>query len=361
MPSTLALCADTDELTALPQQDFSNAVTCNVHGVRESYRKIGLDFAKRAGPARFKKGAYYIGKVLWSKGYRELVDKMKKFKETTGINLPVDCYGAGPDLDEIKAEVARLGLDFRFMGAIDHADPSLHEYKILINPSLSDVVCTTSAEALAMGKFLLCPTHPSNEFFTAFPNTLTYDDANDADFVKQLQALIDTDPARMTEDVSYKLSWESATERFYDASAAGREEQAAYDKWLAHMHGVAAAGLKKTFGIEEQLALTPHDSQKQSAAELRKNLKETHASVKSLEDIGRKIIVGAGVLGGLSAAASSALHANSLANSAPPAPSSAEIPASPQAIRQTGGLRVPAVATQLPPEVRPSLFSPMPT
>jgi hypothetical protein len=57
-------------------------------------------------------------------------------------------------------EWRRTPIPARFLGVKDHAElRDIPEYKIFLNASVTEVLCTTTAEALAMGKFAVIPKH----------------------------------------------------------------------------------------------------------------------------------------------------------------------------------------------------------
>ena len=162
----------------------------NVHGVRHAFLEYGVELSKTLkspeatshpvfGPTADPK-VYFIGKMLWSKGIGSLMELLKYAEESADLKVDFDMYGGGPNFEEAQQRSKKLGLSMEFHGPIDHAAlaPS---HKIFVNPSLSEVLCTTVAEALAMGKFVVVPSHPSNDFFAQFPNCLTY--ANKEEFV----------------------------------------------------------------------------------------------------------------------------------------------------------------------------------
>lgn len=90
--------------------------------------------------------------------------------------------------------------------------PYSFSYKVFLNPSTTDVVCTTTAEALAMGKIVVCANHSSNDFFKQFPNCRTYDDGEG--FVKATRDALTEEPAQLTDAQRHELSWDAATQRF---------------------------------------------------------------------------------------------------------------------------------------------------
>lgn len=130
---------------------------------------------------------------------------------------PIDTYGSGKDYDEIVGEIHKSKLPITPHAGIDHAHPAMHGYRVFINPSTSDVLCTATAEALAMCKKVVIPEHPSNTFFAQFSNTYMYRDP--AEMVRLLHEALATEPVPMSPMEEFTLSWEAASERLLDAAA----------------------------------------------------------------------------------------------------------------------------------------------
>jgi len=119
------------------------------------------------------------------------------------------------ELPKSLHELRRKPIPATFPGRVDHGE--LRDYKIFFNPSISEVLCTTTAEALAMGKFAIIPVHPSNTFFLQFPNCLAY--RNKFEFAATLRWALTHDPEPLTDEQARQFTWEAATDRFVDASA----------------------------------------------------------------------------------------------------------------------------------------------
>lgn len=122
--------------------------------------------------------------------------------------------------DPIKSryELRRHPIPARFLGMKDHAFlRDLTRHKIFLNPSESEVLCTTSAEALAMGKFVILPKHPSNTFFLQFSNCLAYETKQEC--VQHILWALANDPKPLSEEERFQLTWEGANERLFEAAA----------------------------------------------------------------------------------------------------------------------------------------------
>jgi hypothetical protein len=131
-----------------------------------------------------------------------------------------------------------------------HTVNTNQDYKVFINPSLSDVVATTTAEALAMGKWVVCAEHPSNKFFAQFPNCLTYRTPDE--FSAALVHAMARDPAPLSSEQLRKLTWEDATDRFLEVAELPDRPLPVHEQLL---DGVLAAAHQALTGIEPLRAL----------------------------------------------------------------------------------------------------------
>ena len=139
-----------------------------------------------------------------------LFDLLKRYQQTMGRGFAMDFYGSGPDAEAVGRKAASMKKRGLFSGALtmkgyaDHA--ALGSYKIFVNPSVTEVLCTTVAEAIAMGKWVICPKHPSNDFFAQFPNCLQYSTPDE--FVDAVNWALVHDPPPLLPEVSHEWQQE---------------------------------------------------------------------------------------------------------------------------------------------------------
>jgi digalactosyldiacylglycerol synthase len=81
---------------------------------------------KEKGCSGFTNKAYFLGKMVWGKGYRELLDLWSAHKEELN-DIQLDVFGNGEDSSAVREETIRHGLQINLFEGKDHADSSLHE------------------------------------------------------------------------------------------------------------------------------------------------------------------------------------------------------------------------------------------
>ncbi|KAJ8611403.1 hypothetical protein CTAYLR_006512 [Chrysophaeum taylorii] len=198
---------------------------CNVHGVRETFLRIGDDklqqqqqqqqHQQQQRKDKTTSSCYFLGKALWAKGYDQLL-----LLTSDSSSPDIHCFGDGSDLPEIKRKAEALGSRLSFMGRADHGNASVFgAYDVFVNPSISEVLCTATAEALAMGKSVVISRHPSNEFFYAFDKCHTFAPGDRVEFRKALDAAAADRASHDFSDRRASLDWEAATNRLVSAAA----------------------------------------------------------------------------------------------------------------------------------------------
>mmetsp|Transcript_21657 Transcript_21657/g.39755 ORF Transcript_21657/g.39755 Transcript_21657/m.39755 type:complete len:155 (+) Transcript_21657:168-632(+) len=150
-----------------------------------------MSTAQKTGKGR----AYFTGKLLLAKGFNQLLGIEACLRDRTGEHFETDIFGSGPDKHEIRRAFSgdesdksgilislskwsssssgrRHRLPAQFLGKSDHSSLASDEYSILINPSLTEVLSTTTTEAIAMGKWAVIPSLPYNSFCVQFPKRI---------------------------------------------------------------------------------------------------------------------------------------------------------------------------------------------
>ena len=188
------------------QDAFSNGSTSTT-SIATMEEENGKDSETESDISDSDDGEEYEIAQKWSKKFKisNLSNSIKQKTDSIELDLPKSLH-----------ELRKHPIPSSFPGRIDHS-LLRDQYKIFVNPSVSEVLCTTTAEALAMGKFVIIPVHPSNEFFLKFPNCLAY--RNKMEFAANLRWAMYHEPDPLSDELAYEFTWEAATERFIESAA----------------------------------------------------------------------------------------------------------------------------------------------
>lgn len=132
------------------------------------------DYARVAPVEAGNRGVFFLGRLVWNKGLAAIIETAKR------MNLEIDVLGEGPDRAAIERRAADRGAPVRFLGSSTSPWCDMANYRVFFNPSLSEVLCSTTMEALVAGRHVVLPECAANDPFRDYPNVHFYSDADGA-------------------------------------------------------------------------------------------------------------------------------------------------------------------------------------
>lgn len=168
---------------AIDLQGLNHPVICQqVTGVLDSFKSV-----PPVTPSC--KDVYFMGRLVWDKAVDVVIDCAHK------LDLPIDIYGEGPDQMVMESRAEALNAPVTFKGPSYSPWLDIEPYSVFFNPSLSEVLCTTTAEALVAGRHVVIPDCPANTPFYDLANVHVYQDERGIeDALKTALATVPQDP-----------------------------------------------------------------------------------------------------------------------------------------------------------------------
>lgn len=150
---------------------------------------------------------FYMGKLIKEKNIDKIIHTIKRQP------LPLDIIGTGT-YSERLTHLSRNMPNLRVFSQVENVPNFLKDHKALFNPSISEVHCTTTMEALAMNKFVILPSDPSNDCFKQYKNSLIYQ--NEAEMLACLDYALHHEP--VYDEQVEALRWRHTTDNLLACS-----------------------------------------------------------------------------------------------------------------------------------------------
>ena len=178
-----------------------------IHGVREDYYNCLHNQKTMYYDTQF----YYCGQIY--NGFKNLY-RMVDLVNYAKISK-IDMYGTGPEEEEMALKAYDKNNVTNLCGTISDTYFRLLPYKAYISTSLLEGLCTATAEAIVMNKFVIIARHISNELFYHFNNVLTYDIDKPDEFVNCIKAAQMNQPRPDALDKLKQFRWSICNQVLY--------------------------------------------------------------------------------------------------------------------------------------------------